>query len=151
MITRSGGTSSIGASMAQNVIASPLLPGPEYHSTGITFCAASARWSPRPGYWTRPRASSLRDRAALDPHSPSRSWTTCSRRTAPPGKIRRPIAPQLAPAGPAGTGKPSRTSQISPSTATVPIRSIGWGLSGEPLIGPEPVGATGFEPVTPRL
>ena len=87
------------------------------------------------------RETSLRDRAALaqrgDPHAPV---PLLNNLLAPYRTARQdtggPPRPRLALARPAGTGKPGRTSQIPPSTATVPIRSMGWGLSGEPLTWP---------------
>ena len=76
--------------------------------------ALQARWE-----------TSLRDRAALDPHSPvplldnllapyRAAWQDAAGHR----------APRLALAGSAGTEKPDRTSQIPPNTATAPIRSV---------------------------
>jgi hypothetical protein len=67
--------------------------------------ALQARWE-----------TSLRERAALDPHSPVPLLDNL-------------LAPyrvsQLALAGSTGTAKPGRPSQISPNTTTAPIQSVG--------------------------
>ena len=77
--------------------------------------ALQARWE-----------TSLRDRAALNPHSPV---PLLDNLLAPYRAARHDTAghraPQLALAGSEGTGKPSRTSQISPNMTTAPIRSVG--------------------------
>lgn len=66
--------------------------------------ALQARWE-----------TSLRDRAALDPHSPVPLLDN----------LLAPYrAPRLALVGSAGTGKPGRTSQIPPNMETAPIRSV---------------------------
>ena len=77
--------------------------------------ALQARWE-----------TSLRDRAALNPRSPV---PLLDNLLAPYRAARHDTAGHRAPrpahAGSDGTGKPSRTSQISPNMTTAPIRSVG--------------------------
>ena len=76
--------------------------------------ALQARWE-----------TSLRDRAALDPHSPV---PLLDNLLAPYRAARQDAAGHRAPGSPwpdrRARAKPDRTSQIPPNTATAPIRSV---------------------------